>query len=76
MADDDRGMDDAIAPASLGADTSEGERQKLCANCGATLDTGDWTPTVASFEEDADGDSDVVVFLFCAEDCRESWRKD
>lgn len=74
MAENDRDKDDTIASASLEEDTSGGTEKKVCANCGTTVDSTDWTPTVATLDHDGDGTDDVIVFLFCADDCRESWQ--
>ena len=62
-------VDDTIAEASR-HETAEGRTVKICAQCGRNLDPEEWTPTIAT------NDDEVAVYLFCDETCRSSWQTD
>lgn len=48
------------------------DEPKICANCGARIDTAEWHPVTMRTE----GPDDFRVYAFCDEDCRGEWAND
>ncbi|WP_158057132.1 DUF7576 family protein [Halorussus halophilus] len=67
----DRESDETIADASRRESKESESVEKVCADCGTLLDSTEWLPTRTSFD-----DENVVVYLFCDEDCRDAWQSE
>lgn len=58
---------DATREASRDSDDPECDRYERCAVCGAMVDTTEWHPVRASFDEG------VRIDTICSDECCEQW---